>query len=196
MGFFSGPAARGINCATAGPIGRGRPAPRLHRSTRGAYATELSKKIQTLRSHKRGVQIQLDVMKARQITLALFIALLTSAAGSVVGETPPPEVPDKLPAPIGAKHFGPAVRTEAQCLKLGGSWRIFGMYTKPRCIVPTTDGGKPCTDHSQCQGVCIGPRDAKPGVRTTGVCRDTYNLASTCLVYVSKGVAEPALCVE
>jgi len=139
----------------------------------------------------------LEVMKTHQTVWTLLAAsMIAAGAGSTVPAQTPPEVFDNQHAPIKVKHFGPLVQTKAQCLKLGGSWKVIGQSLKPRCIVPTTDGGKVCTDHSQCQGLCIGPQDAKPGTRTTGRCRGSYNLIATCLVYVSKGIAEPGLCVE
>jgi hypothetical protein len=139
----------------------------------------------------------LDVMKTHQTVWTLVAAsMIAAGVGSAVPAQTPPEVFDDQHAPIGVKHFGPIVHTKAQCLNLGGSWKVIGQSLKPRCTVPTTDGGMVCTDHSQCQGLCIGPQDAKPGTRTTGRCRASYSLIATCLVYVSKGIAEPGLCVE
>jgi hypothetical protein len=108
----------------------------------------------------------------------------------------PPEVIEAQHASIDAKHFGPVVHSKEQCTHVGGTWKVYGESPEPRCIVPTTDAGKICTDHSQCQGLCIGPENAVPGTRTSGRCRDTYSVIAACLVRVSDGKAEPKLCVE
>ncbi|MFH1331936.1 MAG: DUF333 domain-containing protein [archaeon] len=45
---------------------------------------------------------------------------------------------------------------EEQCTSLGGEWGLFGLADVERCNLPTKDGGKLCTDGSNCEaGICI-----------------------------------------
>ncbi|MFA6534194.1 MAG: hypothetical protein WCT37_03405 [Patescibacteria group bacterium] len=46
--------------------------------------------------------------------------------------------------------------TKEDCLQKGGSWKQWGIAPVESCNLSTTDGGKVCTDFSQCQGTCLG----------------------------------------
>jgi len=42
-----------------------------------------------------------------------------------------------------------------ECEAKGGKWGLFGIALIERCNLPTSDGGKTCTDRSQCEGLCL-----------------------------------------
>lgn len=42
----------------------------------------------------------------------------------------------------------------AQCLRQGGRWEVLG-FSGPGCNLPTSDGGKPCSDSRVCEGLCL-----------------------------------------
>ena len=46
----------------------------------------------------------------------------------------------------------------AQCLRQGGRWEILG-FSGPGCNLPTTDGGIPCSDIRECEGLCMADSD-------------------------------------
>jgi hypothetical protein len=42
----------------------------------------------------------------------------------------------------------------AQCLQQGGRWEVLG-FSGAGCNLPTLDGGKPCSDSRECEGLCL-----------------------------------------
>ncbi len=62
---------------------------------------------------------------------------------------------------------GPVVppNNEQDCLDQGGTWGPQGRAQMDLCDLPATDAGKPCTDSSQCQGLCFAS-----GTPSTGTC--------------------------
>lgn len=60
------------------------------------------------------------------------------------------------PRPLRACGDKPAVpRSEADCLRAGGTWRRIGIAPGPSCAVPTRDGGRICGDGGECEGLCL-----------------------------------------
>lgn len=56
---------------------------------------------------------------------------------------------------------------EAECTALGG--RYWSMYPS-RCICPSGDGGCPCQDDAECDGICIASTDPVCDQPTEGTC--------------------------
>jgi hypothetical protein len=46
----------------------------------------------------------------------------------------------------------------AQCLRQGGRWEVLG-FSGPGCNLPTSDGGKPCSDNQECEGLCLADNE-------------------------------------
>jgi len=63
------------------------------------------------------------------------------------------------------------------------------------CIRPTTDGGKSCTDNSQCQGACIAPFAAPSGATVTGTCAVEIGRMG-CINVVAQGKASGEACFD
>jgi hypothetical protein len=42
----------------------------------------------------------------------------------------------------------------AGCLQQGGRWEVLG-FSGPGCNLPSSDGGSPCTDIRDCEGLCL-----------------------------------------
>jgi len=63
------------------------------------------------------------------------------------------------------------------------------------CVRPTTDGGNPCTDSSQCQGRCDAPFAAKADVAVTGTCAKEIGRMG-CLNVVIEGKASGEACFD
>lgn len=79
---------------------------------------------------------------------------------------------------------------EEQCKSLGGEWGRFGMADILRCNLPTKDGGKSCTDGSQCEaGIC----SARTG-ENSGTCPD-LRLNFGCMDVIESGKIA-SLCVD
>ena len=47
------------------------------------------------------------------------------------------------------------LKSEKECLELGGKWDQCGMNPIKQCNLPTTDAGKTCKNQSECQGACF-----------------------------------------
>lgn len=122
-----------------------------------------------------------------RIAIPAFALLLSTSCASWHGP----------PASFPLSHLGPSAESKEDCIALGGTWaRLSTESLDEQCSVPTTDGGTPCTDHAQCQGLCVAVADAKPGARVTGQCRSSYSLAGRCDIRVANGRAEAALCID
>lgn len=68
---------------------------------------------------------------------------------------------------------GTCVRDTAEkCAARGGSWTRVCFHRALRCVMPTPDAGKPCTDSSQCTQACldVGRAPGADGL-VTGACK-------------------------
>ena len=82
------------------------------------------------------------------------------------------------------------VHNKEGCEKNGGHWSI-GVGDIGRCIYDTNDGGKVCTDSSQCEGMCLADSEnAKEGRCTE------HNLTLGCLNKVENGKVQGTICVD
>jgi hypothetical protein len=79
---------------------------------------------------------------------------------------------------------------------MGGNWTHIGLPGTPkRCDLKATDGGKLCTDSSQCQGECMAPAGASEASETKGTCSD-YILNFGCARRVENGVVGMEICAD
>lgn len=63
------------------------------------------------------------------------------------------------------------VQELANCRTAGGKLEVSGLLGFGICVRPTSDGGQPCNDDSQCEIACVAPRDAAPHqTGVTGFC--------------------------
>lgn len=63
-----------------------------------------------------------------------------------------------------------------QCDARGGVWKRAGMHSRLICEIPYSDGGKECTDDSQCIAGCLAVRVGRQigeAVPVVGRCRET-----------------------
>jgi len=75
--------------------------------------------------------------------------------------------------------------TKEECARQGGIWKQWGKLNKEYCQIPVSDGGKLCTDGSQCSlGNCIAKNGTVPGE-----CQ-TYKATFGCITYVKNGIAD------
>lgn len=87
-------------------------------------------------------------------------------------------------------------QTEEECLAVGGNWIHLGLPGTPkRCDLKAKDGGKSCTDSSQCQGECMAPSGASEGQKMNGACSD-YILNFGCARRVENGKVGIEICAD
>ena len=82
---------------------------------------------------------------------------------------------------------------EISCEKLGGKIDRGNPGHKPLCSFPTSDGGKECTDSSQCESRrCYAPfpRDLNVSQNITGIC-GSWTLDFGCMDVVTNGKIDP-----
>ena len=85
-------------------------------------------------------------------------------------------------------------QTQRDCQRTGGRWGPAGLFPKPICKVPTHDGGRPCADTGECEGLCLSAltpaqRDLlreRQRLQLTGKCAPVTPLFG-CLAIVKKG---------
>lgn len=79
--------------------------------------------------------------------------------------------------------------SKEKCLQDGGVWQNWGLFPDEYCQIPSADGGKICTDGSQCSlNSCITYSDS-----SAGQCR-TYQDTFGCYSELVDGKMSPELC--
>jgi len=81
--------------------------------------------------------------------------------------------------------------TKEACLQKGGSWKQWGLAPAESCNLPATDGGKVCTDFSQCQGNCLGENLKS----TEGKCTDWVRTGG-CQFILRNGKVNNVICSD
>ncbi|WP_018146898.1 hypothetical protein [Henriciella marina] len=125
-------------------------------------------------------------------------SLLVLTACAVPAETPPdqPSEPSQPYERISFEGEFATPEERARCEAAGGSVERAGMLGWENCIQTFADGGKICTDSSECTGTCRTSGEfADGGSRVTGQCTSNDNIFG-CYQTVENGVAGPALCVD
>ncbi|MFA6098731.1 MAG: hypothetical protein WCV50_03070 [Patescibacteria group bacterium] len=90
---------------------------------------------------------------------------------------------------------------EQTCLSRGGKWGPIGMGQTKRCNLPTADGGKTCTDGSQCgAGICklgaIDDSQLNKNIPLSGTC-PAWSINVGCLgQLVEEGKAVTGPCFD
>lgn len=128
-----------------------------------------------------------------RLAFALAGALLIS--GCVTGSSIDREVA------AARRKAQPSAAEVADCKAQGGSIQGVGMFGMPSCVIPYADGGKVCSDDTDCQGRCIvelghpGEPDLKPGDALTGQCQKDTALFG-CYAEIVGGKVEHSICVD
>lgn len=110
----------------------------------------------------------------------------------------------RTPPPSRACGVEPAIPDDrAGCEKAGGTWGPVGIFPKPICRVPTSDGGRPCGDDGECEGRCLatltpGQRDEVQSggrLQVLGACTEVTPVFG-CMAIVEKGWVSRILCAD
>ena len=127
------------------------------------------------------------------IAVRTFVVLATLACAACAG----PDTRDEELAWVVKLQSAPpslGALSQAECAARGGKWTGAPGAEFAVCERTVTDGGKPCSDHSECQAFCVTTNESvRSGDRTTGVCARDYH-HSDCVQGVSHGRAETTLC--
>lgn len=82
------------------------------------------------------------------------------------------------------------------CLASGGKVEGVGIFGVSSCVAYYADGGKRCTDNSQCHGLCFIPTILKIGTLTQGVCQSSERDSFDCISTIKDGVVNDAFCQD
>jgi len=99
-----------------------------------------------------------------------------------------PWTPTKGPAQI------ESMANQKQCEDIDGLWGIWSNRSPATasCNPSTSDGGKECSDSSQCQSFCQAKEGSEINTEDTGICYG-YELA-ICMQEVRNGMIDPMWC--
>lgn len=131
-------------------------------------------------------------MKAFLIAIA-SLALLAACETPATGGGP---LPHGVPEPT--QNYSEA--SLQRCNQLGGVYGRAGMMGWWRCTLLFADGGKVCSDSTQCRGKCKTDEQTdydpnRPQGNQTGFCAPDDNPFG-CYATVENGVIQPMLCVD
>jgi hypothetical protein len=113
--------------------------------------------------------------------------------------------PRPLPPTLAARR----AQTQVECFRARGKWQKWCQPNAYQCRVPFPDAGKPCTDSSQCEGLClidmvsvcepgkecVDPVIPEPGQPAAGICqRDDTGCGS--FIEIHKGRADSAYHID
>ena len=87
----------------------------------------------------------------------------------------------------------PEAYTESECKEAGGEWLYIKFESQFICEIATKDGGKECSDNSQCMSFCEASISASPGEKVPGKCYPFYDWRG-CTQGVKNGKAEIEAC--
>jgi hypothetical protein len=104
----------------------------------------------------------------------------------------PVESPDS--SPRSAEPRPTSAETRA-CAARGGTIQPVCMLGELMCVVPYRDGGKQCTDKSDCAGECLYEGPEPPPPNAVGKCQRTSDPCG-CKALVHRGRVEPTLCAD
>ncbi len=94
-------------------------------------------------------------------------------------------------------------QNEADCIEAGGRWGNIGLATYESCNLPTSDGGKICSDRSECESECIAELTSEQKemvqnddyIETTGKCYE-YQTVVGCRAFVEDGKVTYIICID
>ena len=131
----------------------------------------------------------LDGRRMRQLVVVLLVSTTSIACSSISDWATERRLETKRQAAL-------AKIDVAACSAEGGTVKGVCMFGMPACVRPYRDGGKACTDGSQCEGNCIQTEPwVPPGTETTGIC-ETTDEPCGCTSEIVEGRALVGLCED
>ena len=81
------------------------------------------------------------------------------------------------------------------CESSGGLIEGIGMFGEPACVTHFSDGGKKCSDSSDCEGDCMVYGEFKTGEQVDGRCSTQTPEQGGCFARVNGGKVQPGICI-
>jgi len=86
--------------------------------------------------------------------------------------------------------FYEKVYLQHNCFWKGGRWQGVSIGEGGFCNLPTSDGGKPCTDSKQCENMCVQVGSGS----SMGKCYEWKSSIDTCITPIHNGKAGFSMC--
>ena len=143
------------------------------------------------------IKLRLIIMLA---IMPIFLLACEHKDKNTITEQRPVDVPAEAavkPQLQDPRNFNPA--DQKACVDFGGTYQQAGLLGAYNCFVDYDDGGKTCSDASDCQGRCFATfahsydPDAPGG--HTGTCA-ANDSPFGCRSEIVEGVVQPGLCVD
>ena len=83
----------------------------------------------------------------------------------------------------------------AKCESTGGLIEGVGMFGEAACVTHFSDGGKKCSDSSDCQGNCMVYGEFRTGDQVEGQCAAQTPEQGGCFARVNNGKVQPGICI-
>ncbi len=137
------------------------------------------------------------MMRAIGLALALLLAACTAPQAKPPEERKPvaQEVAPISKPVVKYEHDARLDRDPAACKAMNGVIQPVCLMGHPQCVVEFSDGGKTCSDSSDCQGRCVADSSAQMMQPAKGTCAKT-SYPCGCFSLVVNGVAQPTLCID
>ena len=129
-----------------------------------------------------------------KLTLIPIAALILSACAAPYNPEPSPPPQSETPYVKIAGEIATPAEREA-CEAAGGTVQRAGLLGWENCVIPYADGGKVCSDNSECLGQCRYTGDWPPKGDVTGLCQKD-NMPFGCYSEMQGGQPTPMLCVD
>jgi hypothetical protein len=84
----------------------------------------------------------------------------------------------------------------AACENAGGKVEGIGIFGIPACVQYYSDGGKPCRDKSECQGLCFRPEVLERGKESDGTCQSSEHDSFGCISRIEDGKVTDSMCQD
>lgn len=137
-------------------------------------------------------------MRYLKIPLMITILIILGAC-----TTPPSPSPLAVAIPVSPTLENPEDFNDKDrdtCTTAGGQYEMGGLLGYFRCTMDYADGGKTCSDTSECGGQCLATETSKFDPHKiienqTGICQMNDNPFG-CYEVIVKGVVQPTLCMD
>ncbi|MDE2265793.1 MAG: hypothetical protein KGL29_07835 [Alphaproteobacteria bacterium] len=129
---------------------------------------------------------------------AFLLCLVVAGAASLAQGDPSPADTGSasIAPPIPPPPYALSEQARKQCAAQNGDYGYWGLSWQPMCNIRFDDGGKTCTDKSDCEGRCLLVGDMPRHNRNVSGQCEPHHISYGCSVPIAHGVAGKAECLE
>lgn len=141
---------------------------------------------------------------SKRITMLIFALIIVGLIVFFVLPRKSPPPPNSNGNNVVTKPKIEIPKDKETCLAKNGKWAKIGPAPVESCNLPTSDGGKECTDTSECEGTCLAALSneeqnlvmrEKKTIQTKGKCTP-WVITVGCQARVQNGKVNGILCID